>query len=59
MEKKKRSLADALYMPGAADIDVEFPRYNIVCKPADFDLDEEEISELDDLANDHEQDKTT
>jgi hypothetical protein len=50
MDKKKLSLADALYMPGVADIDVEFPRYDIVCKPAEFDLGEEEISELDDLA---------
>lgn len=50
MEKKKRNIVEALSMPGLADIEVEFPRVTIGLKPAEFDVGEEEISELDDLA---------
>jgi len=42
MEKKKRSLADALYLPGVADIEAEFPRVTIGLKPAQFDADDGE-----------------
>lgn len=42
MEKKKRSLADALYLSGAADIEAEFPRVTIGLKPAQFDADDGE-----------------
>ncbi|HBO1237258.1 TPA: hypothetical protein ACGJWA_002465 [Pseudomonas aeruginosa] len=41
MEKKKRSLADALYLPGVADIEAEFPRVTIGLKPAQFEADED------------------
>ncbi|SAK69812.1 prevent-host-death protein [Caballeronia temeraria] len=33
----KRSLVDALSMPGLADIDVEFPRSRALPKEADFE----------------------
>jgi prevent-host-death family protein len=32
----RRNIADALAMPGAADIDFEPPRANIGARPADF-----------------------
>ena len=33
----KRSLADALYRPEAADIEIEFPRSRELVKPFEFD----------------------
>jgi prevent-host-death family protein len=34
---KRRSIVDALAMPGLADIDVEFPRSRELSRPAEFD----------------------
>lgn len=34
---KPRSIVDALSMQGLSEIDVDFPKLNIVLKPAEFD----------------------
>jgi len=34
---KRRSIVDALAMPGLADIEVEFPRSRELARPAEFD----------------------
>ncbi len=36
LAKQRRSIADALAMPGAADTDFEPPRATITSRPADF-----------------------
>ncbi|WP_404404712.1 type II toxin-antitoxin system Phd/YefM family antitoxin [Pelagibacterium halotolerans] len=37
LTKQRRNIADALAMPGAADIDIEFPRSRELPNAADFD----------------------
>lgn len=37
LTKQKRNIADALAMPGVADIDVEFPRSRELPRPAVFE----------------------
>ena len=36
LTRQRRSIAEALDMPGAAEIDFEPPRANIASRPADF-----------------------
>jgi hypothetical protein len=36
LTKQRRNIADALAMPGIADIDFETPRVTIQSRPADF-----------------------
>ena len=36
LTKQRRNIADALAMPGAADIELEPPRVSIDTRPADF-----------------------
>lgn len=36
LTKQRRNIADALAMPGIADIELEAPRVNIETRPADF-----------------------
>lgn len=37
LTKQRRNIADALAMPGVADIDIEFPRSRDLPRPADFE----------------------